>query len=30
MSKVCRLVIAGNLIEKKKEIDYNLVGAYRM
>ncbi|KAL4479656.1 hypothetical protein ABPG72_004252 [Tetrahymena utriculariae] len=30
MSRVCRVVIAGNLIEKNKDLDYNLVGSYRM
>lgn len=30
MSRVTRVVLAGNLIEKNKELDYNLVGSYRM
>ena len=29
MSQITRVVIAGNLIEKVKGLDYNLVGSYR-
>lgn len=28
MSRVSRVIIAGNLIEKNKDLDYNMVGAY--
>lgn len=28
MSRVSRVIIAGNLIEKNKDVDYNMVGSY--